>query len=423
MQRTLLDNWALFTGILMLMVANGLMMTLLTVRGNELGFSSTTIGTMQAGYPAGALLGTLLAPRLIAQSGHVRAFAALASLCSIAAIVHLMTADPVSWTAMRVLAGFCFPGLYVITESWLNGQAENRTRGQILSIYFFLQSGGQALGAAILGVPEASGTVLFGTVSILISLSIVPLLLTSHGAPDYEVPERMPLRRLFGISPMAVTGAFLGGGAMGCLFGTAPLYGLALGLERPAVAGIAVAMTLAGAAAQYPVGYVSDRIDRRGAVMGLSVIGVALVAQSLLMAGEAALSLRVGLMAAVCVPVYSVCLAHANDLLTRAQVVSAGGAMAFMMNAGIFVGIFSGPASMDLFGPRGFLLTMAAFFGATGLVALIRRSRTEAPEETGQAQAVGGFGQPQAYYLANEAMAAEDPTADGEPREEDSSSE
>lgn len=223
MKRAILDNWALFIGILMLMVANGLMMTLLTIRGSELGFSATVIGVMQAGYPAGALLGTLLAPRLIAQSGHVRAFSALASLCSISAIIHLLTDDPYSWTAMRVLAGFCFPGLYVITESWLNAKAENHQRAQILSLYFVAQFGGQALGAALIGAPGATVTVLFGTVSILISLSIVPLLLTAGSPPDYEIPERMPIRRLATISPMAVSGAFLGGATIGCLFAAAPL--------------------------------------------------------------------------------------------------------------------------------------------------------------------------------------------------------
>ena len=404
MRRAILDNWALFAGILMLMVANGLMMTLLTIRGAELGFTATVIGVMQSGYPAGALLGTLLAPRLIAQSGHVRAFSALASVCSISAIIHLLTDDPYSWTAMRVLAGLCFPGLYVITESWLNAKAENHQRAQILSLYFIAQSGGQAIGAALIGVPGATVVVLFGTVSILISLSIVPLLLTAGSPPDYEVPERMPIRRLAGISPMAVSGAFLSGASIGCLFAAAPLYGLSLGMNRAQVAGLTVAPTLAGAAVQYPVGYIADRIDRRLAVIALSVIGLLAVFISLAQQGEAALSLRLSLMAVGCVPIYSVCLAHANDQLRRSQVAAAGGAMAFTMNAGILVGVFTGPASMDLFGPNGLLLCLAVLFAATALFAAIRRSRRDAPGDPGQIQAVGNFGQTQTGYLTSETM-------------------
>ncbi len=404
MRHAILDNWALFTGILMLMVANGLMMTLLTIRGAELGFSATMIGVMQAGYPAGALLGTLLAPKLIAQSGHVRAFAALASICSISAIIHLLTNDLYSWTTMRVLAGFCFPGLYVITESWLNAKAENHQRAQILSLYFVAQSGGQALGAALIGVPGATVTVLFGTVSILISLSIVPLLLTAGRPPDYEIPERMPIRRLAKISPMAVSGAFFGGASIGCLFAAVPLYGLTLGMSRAQVAGLTVALTLAGAAAQYPVGYIADRIDRRVAVIALSVIGLLAVLISLAQPGEAALTLRLALMSVGCVPIYSVCLAHANDQLRRSQVAAAGGAMAFTMNAGILVGVFTGPASMDLFGPSGLMLCLLVLFAGTALFAAIRRGHRDAPEDTGQVQAVGNFGQLQTGYLTSETI-------------------
>ncbi|MFD0857848.1 MFS transporter [Roseovarius aquimarinus] len=404
MKRAVLDNWALFAGILMLMVANGLMMTLLTIRGAELGFSATVIGVMQAGYPAGALLGTLMAPGLIAQSGHVRAFAALASICSISAIIHLLTDDPYSWTAMRVLAGFCFPGLYVITESWLNAKAENHQRAQILSIYFIAQSGGQAMGAALIGVPGATVTVLFGTVSILISLSVVPLLLTAGRAPEYEVPERMPVVRLARISPMAISGAALSGAALGCLFAAAPLYGIGLGMGRAQVAGLTVALTLAGAAVQYPVGYIADRIDRRLAVIGLSLIGLGAVIVSLVQSGEEALLLRLSLMAVGCVPIYSVCLAHANDQMRRSQVASAGGAMAFTMNAGILVGVFTGPASIDWFGPSGLMLCLGVLFAATALVAVVRRGRKDAPAETGQVQAVGNFGQLQTGYLSAETM-------------------
>ena len=408
MRRALIDNWALFTGILMLMVANGLMMTLLTIRGSELGFSSTVVGIMQAGYPAGALIGTVIAPRMIEGSGHVRAFAALASLCSISAIVHLLTEDPYTWTAMRVLAGFCFPGLYVITESWLNGQVENQQRAQVLSVYFFAQFGGQAFGISLIGLPGAPVMVLFGTVSILISLSIVPLLLTAGDPPEYEAPERMPVRRLFRISPMAVIGSVLSGVTMGALFASGPLYGLDLGMSRGQAAGISVALTLAGAVAQYPAAFIADRFDRRGALIGLAAIGAAVALVSLFVADEVALTLRFAIMSAACVPVYSVCLAHANDLLRRSQVVAAGGAMAFSLNIGLFVGVFSGPTVMDLAGRAGLMTYLLSLFALTLLVTIVRRAQRESLEETGRVVTVGSFGQPQTAYWSAETMAVED---------------
>ena len=408
MRRALIDNWALFAGILMLMVANGLMMTLLTIRGAELGFSSTVVGIMQAGYPAGALIGTVMAPKMIEGSGHVRAFAALASLCSISAIVHLLTDDPYTWTAMRVLAGFCFPGLYVITESWLNAEVENHQRAQVLSVYFFVQFGGQAFGTSLIGLPGAPVMVLFGTVSILISLSIVPLLLTAGNPPEYEAPERMSMRSLFRISPIAVMGSVLSGVTMGALFASAPLYGLDLGMSRGQVAGISVALTLAGAVAQYPAAYVADRFDRRGALIGLSAIGCLVVLYSLLQTGETALTLRFAIMSAACVPVYSVCLAHANDQLRRSQVVAAGGAMAFSLNIGLFLGVFSGPSIMDTAGRPGFMAYLLALFGLTLLFTILRRTQRDIPEESGKVVTVGSFGQPQTAYWSAETMAVED---------------
>lgn len=151
MRRAILDNWALFTGILTLIVANSLLATLLTIRSAELGLTAKVNGTMQSGYPARALLGTILAPFPITDVGHVPAFSALASACSISTMIHTLTNVPYSQTALRTLAGICFPSLYVITESWLNSKEKNRQRMQILSHYFIAQFGAQALAAVLIG--------------------------------------------------------------------------------------------------------------------------------------------------------------------------------------------------------------------------------------------------------------------------------
>ena len=204
MKRALIDNWALFLGMLGLMVANGLLVTLLSIRGAELGFSSLTISIMQACYPLGALIGTITVPLLIEKVGHIRVFSALASMVSVAAIVHILTFDPYSWSAMRFMAGICFPGLYVVTESWLNAKSENRIRAQVLSVYFIIQTIGPALGTALVAVPDPSGNLLFGLTSVLMSVAVVPLLLSGNRAPDYSAPDRMTVRRLYTVSPMAV---------------------------------------------------------------------------------------------------------------------------------------------------------------------------------------------------------------------------
>jgi MFS family permease len=403
MLRALRDNWALFLGILLLMISNGLLATLLTIRGNALGFSEITIGIMQAGYPLGALLGAVVAPKLIEKVGHIRSFGALASLCSISAIVHLMTDDPVSWSIMRILAGFCYPGLYVISESWLNAKAENWYRASLLSIYFVVTSAGASVGAAMAGIDDKSGVLLFGITSILISVSLVPILISDNRAPRYSVPERLPMSKLLQISPMAVSGAVLNGVLVSGIYVSLPLYGLALGMNAAGAASILVVATLAGAVFQFPVGWLSDHVDRRFVVAGVS--GVAAVVALGLASGALAeqMHLAIGLMAGMMLPVYSLCVAHANDHLTPAQIVPASGTMVLAINAGILAGALSGPAILGLIGPPGLMIFFAVVNSLTVLVALFRVTRSGPPKETRAVQAVSAHGIQMAGKLHPEA--------------------
>lgn len=398
MLRALKDNWALFLGILLLMISNGLLATLLTIRGIALGFSEVTIGVMQAGYPLGALLGAVVAPKLVEKVGHIRSFGALASLCSISAIVHLLTDDPVSWSVMRVLAGFCYPGLYVISESWLNAKAENWYRASLLSIYFVVMSAGASIGAAMAGIEDTNGVMLFGITSILISISLVPILISNNRAPEYSAPERLPIVKLLRISPLAIYGAVLNGVLTSGIFISLPLYGLALGMSAARATSLLVMATLAGAVFQFPIGWLSDRVDRRLIVAGVSAVAavVALGLATGMLAGH--LHLAVGLMAGMLLPVYSICVAHANDHLTPTQIVPASGTMVLAINVGILVGSLSGPAIIGLTGPAGLMMFFAIVSGLTVLVALFRVARADPPAETGVAQALS----PQGVQMAGE---------------------
>ncbi len=398
MLRALKDNWALFLGILLLMISNGLLATLLTIRGIALGFSEVTIGVMQAGYPLGALLGAVVAPKLVEKVGHIRSFGALASLCSISAIVHLLTDDPVSWSVMRVLAGFCYPGLYVISESWLNAKAENWYRASLLSIYFVVMSAGASIGAAMAGIEDTNGVMLFGITSILISISLVPILISNNRAPEYSATERLPIVKLLRISPLAIYGAVLNGVLTSGIFISLPLYGLALGMSAARATSLLVMATLAGAVFQFPIGWLSDRVDRRLIVAGVSAVAavVALGLATGMLAGH--LHLAVGLMAGMLLPVYSICVAHANDHLTPTQIVPASGTMVLAINVGILVGSLSGPAIIGLTGPAGLMMFFAIVSGLTVLVALFRVARAGPPAETGVAQALS----PQGVQMAGE---------------------
>lgn len=408
MKRAFFENWALFLGMILLMVANGLLVTLLTIRGASLGFSEFTISLMQAAYPLGALIGTAVAPRMVEKVGHIRAFSALASLVSIAAILHLLTSDPISWSGMRFLAGFCYPGLYVITESWLQAKAENHNRAQILSIYFMIWMAGPAIGTAMVALPDPSGNLLFGVVSILISLSIVPLLLSGNRAPDYEVPDRMSVRKLYKVSPMAVVGNLVSAMAVAAWFITLPLYALSLGMSAAQASGVLVVAMVVGALVQYPVGWVSDKTDRRLVLLGLGLTGAGACFWMLISPSQTSVVIGFGLLAGASLPMYAVCTAHANDQLKSSQIVPASGTMLFLLNLGQFIGTLAGPNTVSIADGKGFLLVLAALCLLVVGVAILRRGQEEAPEETGSLQAIAVLGASQSGVLQAESWLEEE---------------
>ncbi|MGE4527411.1 MAG: MFS transporter [Rhodospirillaceae bacterium] len=399
MWRTFKNDWALFAGILMLVAAGSLLTTLLSVRGAAIAFTSTEIGLIQAAYPLGALAGSSYAPKLVERVGHIRSFGALASLCSTAAVVHLLTNDPWVWGSMRFLAGLCFPGLFVIAESWLNAKAENRSRAALLSIYFVTQTVGTVIGQGLAGLHDSTGTKLFGLTSILISLCLIPLLVSRSPAPEFTASERMPLRRFLKISPMAILGALLAGASQTAFYVALPLYGLRLGMDSAETTTLLMAGAAAGAAAQFPVGWISDHTDRRFVVIGASVLAVLVCLGGLAGGPRSVVYAEIALIAAATLPMYSICVAHANDQMTAAQRVPGSGTLVFCYYLGGLFGAFAGPAAIGQMGARGFLLLLALFGAVLAGVAAVRQRQTPPPADTGKAhpvavhaQAVGVIG-------------------------------
>ena len=192
----------------------------------------------------------------------------IASIASAAALVHLVTFDPWSWGAMRLLTGFCFSGLYIVAESWLNGSANNESHASLLSVSFIIQTGGVMIGQMLLGISGPDGIILFIVVSILISFSPVPMLVSTSTTPPYELPERISLAELFRFSPMGLSGSFLNGIAQTTLYVVLAIYGSSIGLSSGAIGGLIGFMTLGGMLFQFPLSKLSDRMDRRLVMVG-----------------------------------------------------------------------------------------------------------------------------------------------------------
>ena len=271
--KAILGTWPLFLGMLLLMVGNGLQGTLLGVRGSIEGFTTAEMSVVMSAYFVGFLGGARLAPRLIQRVGHVRVFAALGSFISAGLILYPTVTEPWAWIVLRVVIGFCFCGVYVTAESWLNDRATNQTRGMLLSIYMVVQTAGIVIAQYILVLGDPSGFVLFVVPSVLVSISFAPILLSAAPSPAFSRTKAMGFRQLFRSSPTGCVGMFLSGGVFAAMFGMSAVYGSLQGLTLPQISAFVASFYVGGLVLVFPIGWISDRMDRRKLILIVSGAG------------------------------------------------------------------------------------------------------------------------------------------------------
>lgn len=385
MYSAIASAWALLLGIALIMLGNGLQGTLLGVRATLEGFPTTVTGFVMTGYFAGFLAGSVLAPKIVARVGHIRVFAALASLASSAVLIHAAFVDPWTWGAMRLVTGFSYAGLYVVAESWLNDRATNETRGQVLSVYMVVAYAGMTVGQLLLNVADPGGFIPFVLISVLVSLALVPIALTAAPAPAFDAPSRVGLRQLYRISPLGVLGGLGTGVANGMLFGMGAVYARAAGLTVSEVSMFMGLILLGGMLLQWPVGQVSDWFDRR---MVIVVITATAMAFSLVLALVPAISTHgklglVFLLGGMVLPLYSLCGAHMNDHLDPSQMVAANSGYVLIHGMGASLGPVTVSVAMSAAGPNGFFIAFSAVLGAIVLFAGWRMTQRPAvaPED------------------------------------------
>lgn len=368
--------WALLLGMGLIMLGNGLQASLLGVRASLEGFDTSVTGFVMSSYFVGFLAGSTLTPRAVRRVGHVRVFAALASLASIAVLVHGMLVEPVVWGAMRLVTGFSYAGLYVVAESWLNDRAGNEMRGRLLSVYMVIQFLGLGLGQLLLNAADPGRHELFILVSVLVSFALVPILLSATPAPDYEAPSPVGLRHLYAVSPLGVVGCMGTGVANGAVFGMAAVYAGNAGLSVTQISLFMVALFAGGALLQWPLGRLSDRLDRRKVIAATTFLAAA-AAAAVPLGGVSGLALLVAafVFGGATLSMYSLCIAHTNDYLEPGQMVAASAGLVLVLGVGAILGPSSAGAAMSLLGPPGYFWFLAAVHAAIGGFALYRMGR------------------------------------------------
>lgn len=273
MKQVLASAWALLLGMCLLMVGNGMQGTLLGIRGEIEGFSTYEMSIVMSAYSVGFLGGSRMAPGLIRRVGHVRVFAALASLISAVMILYPTFADPWVWSVGRVIIGFCFSGVYVTAESWLNEAADNSNRGKALSLYMIVQTFGIVASQALLLTADPSGFVLFVIPSVLVSIAVTPILLSISPTPAFDTTKPMTLKQLASFSPLGCFGMLILGGIFSAQFGMSAVYGTQVGLSIPQISTFVATFFVGSVLLQYPIGWISDRMDRRTLIIFVATIG------------------------------------------------------------------------------------------------------------------------------------------------------
>lgn len=371
------SSWALLLGFGILMLGDGLQGTLLAIRADLEGFTATLTGLVMSTFYLGFLIGSIMTPRITIKVGHIRVFAAFAALSSAAILVHALVVSVPVWMAMRLISGFCFAGLYIVAESWLNDRATNETRGKLLSLYMVVTYIGVGCGQLLLNLANPLDFELFILTSILISIAVVPLLLSAGSPPTFHDSVRISLWELFRLTPLGIVSMFAVGLVTATFFALGPVYAQRIGLSIRDISYFMTAAVVGTVLLQGPIGALSDRFDRR-TVLTLLTILTSISALLCIPAEQESmlvLFIAIAVFGGLAFPLYSICIAYTNDHLEPTQMIAASGALVMVGGLGAITGPVLLAMIMDAFGHESLFWSIAGIHGLTGLFAIYRMWR------------------------------------------------
>jgi len=363
------------------MLGAGLQGTEISLRATLEGFPAPVTGAVMSCYYLGYMGGTAAAPRLVRSVGHIRVFAAMAALASATILVQGMFIHPVSWALLRLASGFCFAGIYVVAESWLNDRASRATRGRLLAIYMAVLYIGLGSSQFLL-IPTGPRTdTPFMLVAALISLAMVPIVIAAQRAPEMEVPRRVRYRELYANSPLGVVAVTVSGMVSSVIFSMGPVYARLSGLGTSGVATFMAVSVLSAVVTQYPVGRLSDRIDRRTVMASICVLAT-LCAAALAAFADMPHALFLTLTAffsGSALTLYSLAVSHVNDHLEPSQMVAASSALLRLNGVGAAISPIVVGTLIAGFGPPAYFAALAGLTGLLTAYDLWRKTRRHPP--------------------------------------------
>ena len=400
MTKLIKNSWALFTGYFVLMVAHGLQGNLLGVRTVIEEFNFIATGSIMSGYFVGYFSGANSIPKLVGKVGHIRVFAAFASMASLSILLHAIFVNPIIWTLGRFITGFSIVAIFIVMESWLNDRANNRTRGQLLSIYMFITLIGLSLGTLLLNFSSPEKYEPFILISLLLSSALIPILLTKRKAPKFKKLGYVDIKGLYKTSPLATVSMFCTGLIHSALFTLGAVYAAAMNFSIFEISLLLFLITVSGGIFQWPIGYYSDKSDRRIIIIFctffaalfslLSIFASGTSLENMYLATSVGVDkimffIYVALYAGMAIPLFTLNLAYVNDYIPKEKFVAAGGGMQIIFGMGAMSGPILCSLLMNKFGTNGFFIHLLFFhliIGFFGLYRITKRSYEDNPEST-----------------------------------------
>jgi len=375
--RAIAATWPLLLGMGVLMLGSGLQSTLLGVRATLEGFPTVVTGVIMSCYYLGYLLGTRIAPPLLRRLGHIRVFATLAAVSSAAILIQGCLVNPFVWSAMRLVSGLCLAGIYVVAESWLNDRASRENRGRLFAVYMVVLYVGLGAAQFLLVLSNPATQTPFMMVSVLISLALVPIVVSSRQVPEHGVPRKVRLRELYRDTPLGVVAVAVSGIISAFIFSMGPVYARLSGLDTAGVARFMAVSILATVLTQYPIGRLSDRMDRRTMIAAVCTLD-AVVAAIITFVHDlphAVFLMLAAVFSGFVLTIYSLAVSHVNDKLEPAQMVAASSALLRLNGTSAAFGPVLAGGLMTAFGPRAYFASLAALTGGLAVYDLWRKTR------------------------------------------------
>ncbi len=387
MQKEVSRSWALFIGIGTMMIAHGLQLQVMGIRSVIENFSVITTGIFMSGYYIGYFVGSKTTPQLVSKVGHIRVFAAFASLASLSALLAVVYVNPLMWTVSRFITGISLVSCYIVSESWLNDRANNKNRGQLLSAYMIVIYFGLSIGMLLLNVSDPTNYEPFILVSILLSLALVPILLTKRSAPKFKKIGTMSIKELYIISPLGSLSSFCTGIIHGGFFSLIAFYATKANFNLFETSILLFISTISGVLGQWPIGYFSDKYDRRLIIVITTFSAAMLALFSILTSNDPIENIYwlsemhfkkilffifVGMYTSFCLPLFSLNLAHTNDFVSKDQFVAAGGGLQLIFGFGAISGPILCSIFIQILGLNGFFIFLIVFHLFIGIFGIHR---------------------------------------------------